>query len=83
MLSSQLESSYKASQKLSNLLWQLPYADRKSILQQQNRVIEAVTEVAEDADFNTRDGIDEEDDESCDSYFDLAETDLNEEELDL
>lgn len=32
-ISSQLESSFKASQKLSQLLWQLPYADRKSILQ--------------------------------------------------
>ena len=32
LLSSQLGSSYQASQNLSSLLWQLPYAERKSIL---------------------------------------------------
>ena len=36
----------------------------------------------DDGEFNTREGMDE-NDESGDSYFDLAETDLNEDELDL
>ena len=33
LLSSQMGSSYHASQNLQGLLWQLPYAERKSILQ--------------------------------------------------
>jgi len=40
LLSSQLGSSFPSAN-LSNLIWQLPYADRKSILHQQQKVIEA------------------------------------------
>ena len=43
-LLSNLGSSYKSQNNLSQLIWQLPYAERKSILQQQQRVIEAATE---------------------------------------
>lgn len=35
LLSSHLGSSYQASNNLSNLLWQLPYNERKSILLKQ------------------------------------------------
>ena len=33
LLSSHLGSSYKSQNNLSQLIWQLPYAERKSILQ--------------------------------------------------
>lgn len=81
LLSSHLGSSYKSQNNLSQLIWQLPYAERKSILQQQQRVIEAATE-QEMADASEDLG----DDEIAETQneFDLAEdTDLNEEELDL
>jgi len=41
-------SSYQGSQNLQSLIWQLPYADRKSILQKQQSVIEANADVDED-----------------------------------
>lgn len=44
LLSSHFGSSYKSQNNLSQLLWQLPYPERKSILQQQQRVIEVATE---------------------------------------
>lgn len=77
LLSSQFGSSYNkhnASMNLSNLIWQLPYSDRKSLLMQQQKQIQAAA-YSEDL---KEDEIGEVED------FEVAEdTDLNEEELDL
>lgn len=60
---------------MSNLLWQLPYSNRKSILQQQQKLIDAASALqSEDLGEN----------EIEENEFAIAEeTDLNEEELDL
>ena len=58
------------------MIWQLPYAERKSILQAQQRYVDKAVEEVKDNEET--DVVDEDD------GFALAEeTDLNEEELDL
>ena len=63
---------------MSSLIWQLPYSNRKSILQQQQKAIDAASEAA---------ALRSEDlgeDEIEENEFAMAEeTDLNEEELDF